>query len=49
MVEKRLLLGGEFVKTDNLIEIKYPYTQETVAKVCFATEEEALEAVEVAK
>jgi glyceraldehyde-3-phosphate dehydrogenase (NADP+) len=49
MIEKRLILGGEFVKTDNLVEIKYPYTQETVAKVCFATEEEALRAVEIAK
>jgi acyl-CoA reductase-like NAD-dependent aldehyde dehydrogenase len=49
MVEKRLILGGEFVKTDNLVEVKYPYTQETVAKVCFATEEEALKAVEIAK
>jgi len=49
MIEKRLILGGEFVKTDNLVEVKYPYTQETVARVCFATEEEALKAVEVAK
>jgi acyl-CoA reductase-like NAD-dependent aldehyde dehydrogenase len=49
MIEKRLILGGEFVKTDNLVEVKYPYTQETVAKVYFATEEEALRAVEVAK
>ncbi|WP_448583988.1 aldehyde dehydrogenase family protein [Thermocrinis sp.] len=48
-MEKELILGGQRVKTNNLVEVRYPYTQEVVAKVYFATEREALQAVEVGK
>ncbi len=48
-MEKELILGGQKVKTNNLVEVKYPYTQGTIAKVHFATEEEALQAIKVAK
>ena len=49
MTEKEILLGGQKVKTDNLVEIRYPYTQEVIARVYFASEREALKAVEIAK
>ena len=48
-MEKEILLGGQRVKTDNLVEIRYPYTQEVIARVYFASEREALKAVEIAK
>ncbi len=49
MIEKRMLLGGEWVERDEKIEVIYPYTGEVVGRVPKGTEEDVSRAVELAK
>ncbi len=48
MVEKGFLLGGKWIEKEEKIEVVYPYTQEVVARVSRASEEDVKEAVRVA-
>ncbi len=49
MVEKPIIVGGERVFKSEFIEVKYPYTGETVGRVVKGSEEDVLKAVETAK
>ncbi len=49
MVEKGLLLGGEWVEKEGKIDVIYPYTQEVIARVSKADEGDVERAVQVAK
>jgi acyl-CoA reductase-like NAD-dependent aldehyde dehydrogenase len=47
--EKRLLIGGEWVETGDWIDIKSPYSGETVGRVAKAGAEEARHAIDAAQ
>ena len=49
MIEKPVIIGGESLKRDDFIEVKYPYTGEVIGRAVRGTEEDVLKAVEVAK
>jgi len=49
MIEKRMLVGGEWVDKPEKIEVVYPYTGEVVGRVPKGSEEDVEKAVEKAK
>ncbi len=49
MIEKKMLVGGEWTDSPQKIEVVYPYTGEVVGKVPQGTEEHVLKAIERAK
>ncbi len=49
MVEKGMLIGGEWVDRSERMEVTYPYTGEVVGRVPQGTEEDVLRAVEIAQ
>ncbi len=49
MIEKRMLVGGEWVDRPEKIEVLYPYTGEVIGRVPRGTEEDVLTAVERAR
>jgi len=49
MIEKKMLIGGEWVDKPDKIEVTYPYTGEVIGRVPRASEEDALRAIEKAK
>ncbi len=49
MVEKRMLIGGEWKDSPQKIDVVYPYTGEVVGRVPKGTEEDVLRAIESAK
>ncbi len=49
MIEKRMLLGGEWVDSPQKIEVAYPYTGEVIGRVSQGTEEDVNRAIEVAR
>lgn len=49
MIEKPVIIGGESLKRDNYIEVRYPYTGEVIGRAVKGTEEDVLKAIEVAK
>lgn len=49
MVEKKILIGGEWVEKDEKIDVIYPYTQEVIGRVSKATESDVERAVELAQ
>ncbi len=49
MIEKKMLVGGEWVDREAKIEVVYPYTGEVIGKVPMGTEEDVLKAVDMAK
>jgi acyl-CoA reductase-like NAD-dependent aldehyde dehydrogenase len=48
-LERKLLIGGEWVETDDWIEVKSPYSGESVARVAKAGADEARRAVDAAE
>lgn len=49
MVEKGMLVGGEWKDSPQKIEVVYPYTGEVIGKVAQGTEEDVNRAIELAK
>ena len=49
MIEKKMLVGGEWVDRPEKIEVLYPYTGEVIGRVPRGTEEDVLTAVERAR
>jgi len=49
MVEKKMLVGGEWKDSPQKIEVVYPYTGEVIGRVPQGTEEDVLKAIESAK
>ncbi|WP_457599973.1 aldehyde dehydrogenase family protein [Hydrogenivirga sp.] len=49
MIEKRMLVGGEWVDKPQRIEVVYPYTGEVIGSVPQGSEEDVLKAIERAK
>ena len=49
MIEKKMLVGGEWTDSPQKIEVVYPYTGEVVGRVPQGTEEHVLKAIERAK
>ncbi len=49
MIEKRMLVGGEWREGPQSIEVVYPYTGEVIGRVPQGTERDVLDAIEAAK
>ncbi len=49
MIEKKMIIGGEFVDKPEKIEVVYPYTREVVGRVPKGDEQDVLKAIEKAK
>ncbi len=49
MIEKKMLIGGEWVDSRQKIEVVYPYTGEVIGIAAQGTEEDILKAIERAK
>lgn len=49
MIEKKMIIGGEFVDKPEKIEVVYPYTREVIGRVPKGSEEDVLKAIEKAK
>ncbi|WP_340695378.1 aldehyde dehydrogenase family protein [Hydrogenobacter thermophilus] len=49
MLEKGMLIGGKYVKSEEELYIHYPYTGEVIGKVFKGSEKQVDEAIEVAK
>ncbi|HIQ48873.1 MAG TPA: aldehyde dehydrogenase family protein [Aquifex aeolicus] len=49
MIEKKMLIGGEWVDKDEKIEVIYPYTRKVIGAVPKGSEEDVYKAIERAK
>ena len=49
MIEKKKLIGGEWVDSPQKMEVVYPYTGEVIGRVPQGTEEDVYRAIELAK
>ena len=49
MIEKKMIIGGEFVDKPEKIEVVYPYTREVIGRVPKGDEQDVLKAIEKAK
>jgi len=49
MIEKKMLVGGEWIDKSEKIEVVYPYTGEVIGRVPQGTEEDVLTAIERAQ
>ena len=49
MIEKKMLLGGQWVDKEEKIEVIYPYTGEVIGRVPKGSEEDVNKAIEIAK